>query len=129
MPVWSVVGLIALTVGLVALIPSVIGISQNRHLLRRVQAQQQTLVRLAKEGAEAHAGTCALIGDLKTREKSLAAEYRDSITFLRANPDGIGVFTPALIRAAADRQAAALSSARQTREVLEAQVTCVRGGP
>lgn len=145
-PFFSYVGLIALCVGAVALGPSIYAwvvvsnqAEENTRAIvrldetdKRLKVQDKKIerllsvtARLAKEGAEAHAGACALIDDYTARIADYKKQLRETRRLLAQHPNGLGEFTPDLFRAAIDRLEGQREATTRTRDALARQITCL----
>lgn len=123
-PTISAVGLIALTVALVSLVPSIVGFVIQGRTLEKINRVAQENRALAVQGAEAHRGACALVADYADRAKQQQARIAASVQFLRAHPEGLGEITPDLIRAGIDRDRATLANIRSSRDALTLVIHC-----
>lgn len=139
-PPISIVGLIALTVALVAAVPAFYGIAQNRDALnklkradRRINIQTHKLrmqaaqlrhantriARLASLGVEAHQVACILRADLRRRAAEDDKQAAKTAEFLKEHPAGISGVPNVLLRAALRDQLDRAKGLRGTADSLQ----------
>lgn len=99
-PTISVVGLIALTVAVIAMIPSVYGtikvnhnahqtkdlVRENRTRIAEIAAQQKAIRMQVRAGQEAHQAICSLRTIL---QEDLRRRGNQSVTFAETHPEGL----------------------------------------
>jgi hypothetical protein len=112
-PPVSIIGLIALTVALIALVPSLMGISVILGQQHRLEAQQRQIKALAKQGVEAHAGGCSFRATVAQSVRDTTRQIADARRYLARVKAGRRVPIPGISESDV---AAAITAYQQQRE-------------